>query len=137
MTDDELRGLPIPQWSDRECHLYLWSTNATLGRALDLMAAWDFHHKTVLTWIKPGLGLGAHFRNTTEQCLFGVRGKVLTRPPHDIPTHFQAAKGRHSEKPDEFYQLVERASYGPYLEVFSRKHRAGWTAWGSGLIETQ
>lgn len=68
-----------------------------------------------------------------KHCLFGVRGKVQTRPPHDIPTHFQANKTRHSVKPEEFYQLVERASYAPYLEVFARIRRPGWTAWGAGL----
>ena len=135
MTQDQLRELPIPSWADRECHLYVWSTNATLPQAIDLMSAWGFQYKTVLTWLKPGLGLGAYFRNTTEHCLFGVKGKVLTRPPHDIPTHFRARKTRHSVKPNEFYRLVERASYRPFLEVFARRRHPGWTAWGAGLVE--
>ncbi len=99
MTDEQLKALPVPEWSEDECHIYLWSTIATLGQALDLMAAWKFEYKTVLTWLKPRLGLGAYFRNTTEHCLFGVKGKVLTRPPHDIPTHFLAGRSRQAKSP--------------------------------------
>ena len=46
-------------------------------------------------------------------------------------THFKWPKGRHSEKPDEFFALVERCSPGPYLEMFSRKPRAGWHVFGN------
>ena len=131
MSHEELMALPVCEWADAECHLYLWSTNGTLPHALELMGQWGFQFKNVLTWLKPGLGLGAYFRTTTEQCLFGVKGKLLTRPPHDIPTHFQADRTRHSEKPEGFYRLVQRASYGPFLEVFARKERPGWACWGN------
>jgi N6-adenosine-specific RNA methylase IME4 len=126
-----MMALPVRKWADVQCHLYLWSTNGTLPQALDLMGQWGFQFKNVLTWLKPGLGLGAYFRTTTEQCLFGVKGNLLTRPPHNIPTHFQALRTRHSEKPEEFYHLVHRASYAPFLEVFARKKRPGWTCWGN------
>jgi N6-adenosine-specific RNA methylase IME4 len=133
MSHDELMVLPVHKWADAKCHLYLWSTNGTLPQALELMGQWGFQFKTVLTWLKPGLGLGAYFRTTTEQCLFGVRGKLVTRPPHNIPTHFHAPKSRHSEKPEEFYHLVQRASFAPFLEVFPRKKRPGWACWGMSL----
>ncbi len=135
MSYEQLLALPVSEWAADECHLYLWSTNATLPQALELMSCWSFQYKNVLTWMKPGLGLGAFFRTTTEQCLFGVRGRLITRPPHDIPTHFEAPKARHSEKPAEFYELVRRASYAPCLDVFARKKRAGWTCIGNGLLD--
>ncbi len=131
MSHEQLMALPVLNWVDAESHLYLWATNATLPQALELMSHWGFQYKNVLTWMKPGLGLGAYFRTTTEQALFGVRGTLLTRPPHDIPTHFYAPRARHSEKPEEFYRLVQRASFGPFLEVFARKKRAGWSCWGN------
>jgi ParB-like nuclease domain/MT-A70 len=99
MSQEQLLALPLSRWSDDESHLYVWSNNGTLAQALELMSAWKFEYKNMLSWFKPGLGMGSYFRNTTEHCLFGVRGKALTRPPHDIPTHFHAKKGRHSEKP--------------------------------------
>jgi N6-adenosine-specific RNA methylase IME4 len=85
MTHEQLLAMPVPAWAERDCHMYLWTTNNFMTRAVDLMQHWGFQHKTVLTWIKtdskgkPKIGLGTYFRNTTEQVLFGVRGELRTR----------------------------------------------------------
>jgi N6-adenosine-specific RNA methylase IME4/ParB-like chromosome segregation protein Spo0J len=130
MSHEELLALPVGEWADDDCHLYLWTTNNFIGRALDLMAAWGFAYKTVLTWVKPRIGLGSYFRSSTEHVLFGARGDLMTRA-RDIPTHFEAPTGEHSEKPSEFFDLVMRASYPPYLDAFARKQREGWEVWGN------
>ncbi len=122
MTHDELKTLDVAAWADDNCHLYLWTTNNFMTRAVDLMAHWGFQHKTVLTWVKPRWGLGSYFRNSTEHVLFGVRGELRTRVDN-IATHFEAPVGEHSEKPDEFYDIVRRASYPPYGEAFQRQPR--------------
>jgi N6-adenosine-specific RNA methylase IME4 len=132
MSQKQLLALPVVDWADGESHIYLWAPNNCLPEALELMSVWGFSFTTLLTWIKPRFGLGSYFRASTEQCLFGVRGKLMTRA-RNIPTHFEAAAGRHSDKPDEFFDLVERASYPRFLEVFARKHRKHWTAWGAGV----
>ncbi len=126
MTIKELSALPVGSWAEEQAHLYLWSTNADLRDALELMERWGFKYVTTLTWVKPSMGLGAYFRTTTEHALFGVRGQLLTRV-RNIGTRFAAPKTFHSEKPSAFFRLVERASYPPYLDVFARKRRAGWT----------
>ncbi len=132
MTKEELLALPVQSWAEPDCHLYLWATNYDLRNAFELMEAWGFRYVTMLTWVKtPGFGLGAYFRNTTEHCLFGVRGRLSTRVKN-IPTHFIAAKTYHSAKPDACYEIVERASFPPFLDVFARKERRGWTTWGAG-----
>lgn len=123
MTHERLRAIDVARWAEDDCHLYLWTTNNFITRAVDLMAAWGFEHKTVLTWVKPQIGLGSFFRNTTEHVLFGVRGELRTRA-RDIPTHFESPVGEHSEKPERFYEIVRRASHGPYGEAFQRKPRA-------------
>jgi N6-adenosine-specific RNA methylase IME4 len=126
MTHDELLALDVPAWADDDCHLYLWTTNNFMTRAVDLMAHWGFQHKTVLTWVKPKFGLGSYFRNSTEHVLFGVRGDLGTRADN-IATHFEAPLGEHSEKPDIFYDIVERASYPLYGEVFQRHVREAFS----------
>ena len=126
MSHAELLALDVSGWAEDNCHLYLWTTNNFLTRAVDLMAAWGFQHKTVLTWVKPRIGLGSYFRNTTEQVLFGVRGDLTTRVDN-IPTHFEAPTTGHSEKPDVFYDLVRRASYPSYGEGFQRQERDGFS----------
>lgn len=132
MTQEELIALPVGEWADSECHLYVWATNNFLLRAGALIEAWGFDYKTVLTWVKPRFGLGSYFRSSTEHCLFAVKGSMMTRAS-DIPTHFEAPVGRHSEKPDAFYDLVERASYPSYLEAFARRPRQDWQGWGAGV----
>jgi N6-adenosine-specific RNA methylase IME4 len=132
MSQEELLKLRVGSWADDEAHLYLWSTNADLPNAFALMDRWGFKYLTMLTWCKPTLGLGSYLRTTTEHVLFGVIGRLGTRV-RDIGTHFTAPKTIHSEKPDRFFELVERASYPPYLDVFARKQRAGWTVWGNGV----
>jgi hypothetical protein len=36
----ELLKLPVPDLSDCDCHIYLWSTNRSLPKAFDLLEAW-------------------------------------------------------------------------------------------------
>ena len=122
MTHEELLALPVGGWAEDDAHLYLWTTNNFMTRAVELMARWGFQHKTVLTWVKPRWGLGSYFRNSTEHVLFGVRGELRTRSD-SIATHFEAPIGAHSEKPERFYEIVRAASYGPYGEAFQRDAR--------------
>ena len=122
MTHDELLALDVESWADDNSHLYLCTTNNFLTRAVDLMAHWGFAHKTVLTWVKPNIGLGSYFRNSTEHVLFGVRGDLSTRRD-DIATHFEAPLGEHSEKPERLYEIIRAASYPPFGEIFQRRRR--------------
>lgn len=122
MTHEELLAMPVPSWADDNCHMYLWTTNNFMTRAVDLMAHWGFQHKTVLTWVKPKFGLGSYFRNSTEHVLFGVKGDMSTRV-NNVPTHFEAPTRDHSEKPDCFYEIVRSASYPTCGEAFQRTER--------------
>jgi N6-adenosine-specific RNA methylase IME4 len=44
-------------------------------------------------------------------------------------------KREHSRKPDEIYDIIEECSPGPYLELFARFRREGWTQWGNEDVE--
>lgn len=80
-----------------------------------------------------GRGVGFYFRNVTELCLFGVRGKnARTLAPGRRQTNLIASRKReHSRKPDELYPIIEACSRGPFLELFARGGRRGWTSWGN------
>jgi len=123
MSHQELIDMPVARWAENECHLYLWTTNNFILRAGELVSAWGFDFKTVLTWVKPRFGLGSYFRSSTEHCLFAIRGSTSTRV-NNVPTHFEAEAGEHSAKPNEFYDIVRRASYPSYGEAFQREERA-------------
>jgi N6-adenosine-specific RNA methylase IME4 len=43
----------------------------------------------------------------------------------------EAPRRKHSQKPDEVYEQIERMFEGPYIELFARQRRDGWEAWGN------
>lgn len=130
-------------------HCYLWTTNAFLGDAYDVVREWGFDPKTIITWIKvtdapetlpherdedaevsERIGMGHYYRNTTEHAVFGTKGNKSTER-NDVPTHFFAERTEHSAKPRKFYRLVESMSDDPRLEMFARNERDGWDSWGN------
>jgi N6-adenosine-specific RNA methylase IME4 len=78
-----------------------------------------------------GRGVGFYFRNVTELVLFGVRGVMRTLGSGRHQVNLLATRKReHSRKPDELYDIIEACSPGPFLELFARYPRPGWTSWG-------
>jgi N6-adenosine-specific RNA methylase IME4 len=130
MTLDVIKRLAVQSVADEDAHLWLWVTNATLHVGREVMDVWGFTYKSCLTWVKPRLGLGAYLRNMTEHCLFGVRG-CLPIQFKAQPSWLIAPVQDHSNKPEEQYAIIERCSPGPYLELFARRKRPGWHAWGN------
>ena len=141
MSFDEIAALPIPELAQEKSHLYLWCPNALLLEALTIMKGWGFSYKTNIVWHKTrkdggpdGRGVGFYFRNVTELLLFGVQGNMRTLQPGRRQVNIVISrKQEHSRKPDETYDVIERCSPGPYLELFARERRPGWTQWGDEL----
>ena len=133
MSLQEIATFPIDEWAEAEAHLYLWTTNSHIMHAFPLIEAWGFEYKTKITWIKaPGLGMGSYYRNTTEDCLFAIRGGLKCLRAN-VPTHLITRQRRHSSKPPEFYETVESMSPGPRLDAFSRTWHPGFDQWGDGV----
>lgn len=137
---EEIERLPIGEVTDGVAHLYLWVPNALLPQGLSVMKAWGFQYKSNIVWHKirkdggpDGRGVGFYFRNVTELLLFGIKGKnARTLAPGRRQVNFLATRKReHSRKPDEQYAIIESCSSGPYLELFARGTRPGWTVWGN------
>lgn len=105
------------------------------------MHRWGFQYKAQVIWYKvrkdggpDGRGVGFYFRNVTEILLFGVRGSLRTREAGRRQTNIIVSQKReHSRKPDEQYDIIERCSHGPYLELFARHQRKGWHQWGNEM----
>jgi N6-adenosine-specific RNA methylase IME4 len=116
-------------------HCYIWVVNMHIDRGLSLMEKIGFEYKTNICWVKNSMGMGYYFRGQHELCLFGVKGKgSQVRTLHrGIPSIIKANKREHSQKPEEFYTMVEARSSGPYLELFSRHTRPGWQMWGNEI----
>lgn len=145
MTLEDIKALPVADAADETAHLYLWVPNALLPEGLAVMAAWGFNYKSNIVWQKvrkdggpDGRGVGFYFRNVTELLLFGVRGKnARTLQPGRTQVNIMSTRKReHSRKPDEQYQVITSCSPGPFLELFARGARDGWTIWGNQADES-
>jgi len=138
MTNEEIINLPVKELTLPKAHLYLWVPNALVKLGLEVMESWGFTYKTNLIWYKvrkdggpDRRGVGFYFRNVTEMILFGVRGSLRTfQPGRSMPNILISMKREHSRKPDQLYPVIEECSPGPYLELFNRVPRDGWTCWG-------
>lgn len=144
MPNSVIAALPVADMADASgAHLYLWTTNVILTRQrwgrpdpIEIAEAWGFTPKTLLTWVKTGpLGMGRFFRGNAEHVVFAVRGDAPIDASRRETNVFVSPRRRHSQKPECFYDLVERVSPGPYLELFARRNRLGWDTWGNECHE--
>ena len=137
MRTKDIMAMPVPNLAEKNCHLYLWVTNNFLKDGLKVMDAWGFRYVTTITWVKDRIGLRQYFRGITEHCLFGVKGrlpyKVVDGRRQQGKTVIIAPKTKHSQKPKEMYHMIETVSYPPFIELFARDQRDGWSAWGDQL----
>lgn len=129
MSLDEIKALPVADIAAEGAHLWLWTTNGFLREAFDVMEAWGFKYLTTITWVKPN-GLGAWFQSRTQHVLFGYRERCVFPLARYKPTYFAAKPGAHSQKPDEFYDLVRSISPEPRIDLFNRRHIEGFEGWG-------
>ena len=138
-----------------EAHLYLWTLNSySAGKSkgiidgLDVCRALGFKPITTIVWCKPESTPTPYGQRGTEMCIFATKyrkgkGREVmykgTSNPENVVgpglsksiDWFIANRREHSRKPDEFYDYVENRSRGPYLEMYSRTSRKGWTAVGN------
>ena len=138
LSVEEICSLDVESIAADDAHLYLWTTNPLLPRAFEVVEAWGFTYRTLLTWRKRGtMGMGYYFRGETEHVLFATRGKLPIPPADRKRNWFEADRAGHSVKPDVFLDMVESVSPEPRLEMFARRARLiGWDYWGDQSLGT-
>lgn len=132
MSVDEICAEPVRELVEENAHLHLWTTNGLLREAFDVIEAWGFTYKSCLVWIKGDIGMGNYWRVSHEYLLLGVRGSLTFRD-RTLPSWIKADRTIHSRKPGAVRTLIERASPGPYLELYGREelHDSAWTVYGN------
>jgi N6-adenosine-specific RNA methylase IME4 len=129
MAIEDIKAMPVDEIADENAILWLWTTNAHLRVAFEVVDAWGFEYKALLTWVKDRMGTGEWLRGQTEHCVLAARGKpVFLHGNHS--TALEAARREHSRKPEEFYAMVEEICPGAKLEMFCRQGRNGWQVFG-------
>lgn len=136
MKTDDICALPVANVARKDALLFLWGTSPKLPDAMRVIEAWGFTYVTCMVWVKDKWGLGAYARQQHELLLIAKRGKGLPVPkgknrPSSV---IEARRRKHSAKPFVVYTLIEQM-FPEYendrLEMFARKARRGWLAWGN------
>jgi N6-adenosine-specific RNA methylase IME4 len=134
MTNQEILDMKdfITELSDDQCHMYMWVTNNFLEFGLEVLKHWGFMYITNIVWVKNSIGTGQYFRGQHEILLFARKGNPMPfKHKKNIPSVVFADKLEHSKKPKQFYTIIEKVSYPPYIEIFARNKRHGWDNWGN------
>lgn len=145
MTVSEIMRHPLPPLHV-DAVLFLWRVSSMVEEAYQVARAWDFTPKSEIVWNKTtddtnetdAIGMGHIVRGAHETCIVATRGKALERASKGERTSFRAPVGEHSEKPEEFYRIVERIyplELWPeaHAEIFARRRRKGWIQFGDEL----
>ena len=132
-STDDICKRGVSSIAAKDCVLFLWATVPMLPDALKVMEAWGFTYKSQAVWVKNRIGTGYWFRNAHEILLVGTKGKIPAPAPgmqwHSV---IEADVGAHSEKPEDFYDLIEEYFPSlPKIELNARKSRDGWDSWGN------
>lgn len=150
MSLPDICDMPVRDVAAKDAHLFLWTTGPCLPHAFKVIDAWGFRYSGVaFTWAKLKrsyderqlrmtptaasdfhVGLGFTTRKNTEFCLLARRGSAK-RVAKNVRELILAPVREHSRKPDEVHDRVEAYCEGPYLELFARTPRSGWTVWGN------
>lgn len=118
------------------CHLWCWYTDNFLLDALSLVDRLGFRYVRQAVWPKASWGMGQYLRGQHENVLLAVMGSLAPLPTAAstssvIVERNPAARRKHSRKPVEAYEMIERVSPGPRLEMFAQVARDGWDRWGA------
>lgn len=148
MTTKDICELPIGQIAAEDCVLLMWTTDAHIPDAIEVMKAWGFKYKTVaFIWLKKEQSgkqvcyMGQWTMKNAEIVLLGTKGKMTKHLKSRKVRQLVEAKrnrNRHSEKPQEIRdKIVEMfGNELPKIELFARHAVDGWDAWGNEVPQS-
>ena len=131
MDLQDIKNMPIKNIANKNCVLFLWATTPAIREAFEVVDAWGFKYKTMITWEKTNRDcMGYWFRTCTEHLIVAIRGNVKAFRSMER-TCYHEARTKHSQKPQYFYELIEKVTTGKRIELFARRAIEGWDNWGN------
>jgi len=134
MQENELAAMQLPTADD--CHVWVWTTHKFLPMCLRLLDAWGLKYVCTFVWHKQGgiqpIGLPQY---NCEFAVYARRGTPQFIDTKAFPVCFDAQRGKHSEKPEAFYEVVRRVTAGRRIDIFNRRKIDGFDVWGKEADE--
>jgi len=132
MTTEDICAMNIP--STENAVLFLWVTNPLLEDAMQVVNAWGFEYKTNFVWVKDkATHLGFYCFGKHELLFIATKGSMLPKQEGMVNSVVEAVRTEHSKKPEMVYEMIEAMYDAPYLELFARQSRQGWSSFGNEL----
>lgn len=131
MTVAQICAEPVVKLATDDARLFLWTTTSFLRESFDVIDAWGFEYKSQVIWCKPQMGIGNYCRVSHEILMIAAKKGPWDERDKNIKSWLVEPRGKHSKKPDAFRRIVERLSPGPYLEMYGREAKDGWTTYGN------
>ena len=131
MTLEELCALPVKDWLADDAVAFIWTTSPMLEKSFALVHAWGVEYKSTFIWDKIKHNMAHYNSMRHEILLICTRGACRPDVKELIDSVQSIERGKHSEKPVEFYDIIETLyTHGRKLEMFGRKRREGWDIYG-------
>lgn len=151
MSLADIARLDVEAHMLEDSYLFFWVTGPFLatGAHIPIMKAWGYDPVAMaFVWLKLNskwhpqwlcymqdamffMGMGHTTRQNAEFVILGRKGNPPERLSKSIRQIIVAPLREHSRKPDEVYDRIERYASGPYLDLFGRQQRPGWTVRGN------
>lgn len=133
LKTEELKKLKVEDISEKDCILFMWTSNPHLDQAIELGKSWGFDYKTVaFVWNKMVHNPGQYNLSYCELCLLFKKGRIPTpRGARNIKQLVESKRTRHSEKPIKVLTNIEKMFPSQKkIELFARTKNKGWDVWG-------
>ena len=136
MSSKEIEQLKVKDICDKNCILFIWTTDYHLEKCLKVINAWEFQYKTIgFVWNKKTCFMGAYtMKSGIELCLLATKGKDIHKlvKKYNIRSLIEIKRTKHSKKPDEIRNAItELMGDIPRIELFARQKTDGWDVWGN------